>query len=65
MTDVDWSLLEWALARIRDGDWAHPWALSFEYGGIGPMFDWRSRSDVIAHQVPRLCSLVNSVEEKA
>lgn len=54
ITSADWPFLEWALARIRSGAWARPWALAFEYGGIGPLFEWRSQSDIIAEQVPRL-----------
>jgi len=61
ITEQDWPFLEWVLARIRSGLWAHPWALAFEYGGIGPIFEWRSESSVIAAQVPRLYALAHSV----
>ena len=38
-----------------------PWLVAFEYGGIGPNFEWRSESAVIAEQVPRMAALVHTV----
>ncbi|MBN1201073.1 MAG: DUF692 family protein [Anaerolineae bacterium] len=61
MTEADWPFLAWVLDRIRSGEWARPWALAFEYGGIGPKFEWRSESGVIAEQVPRLVDMAHSV----
>lgn len=62
MTNADWPMLDWALARIASGEWAEPWVVSFEYGGIGPQFAWRSDASVIADQVPRLYNLVHAVK---
>jgi hypothetical protein len=59
ITEQDWPFLEWVLARVRSGEWAHPWALAFEYGGTGPKFEWRTDAAVIAEQVPRLVTLVS------
>lgn len=59
ITDKDWPFLEWVLARISSGEWANPWGLAFEYGGIGPKFEWRSNAVVMAEQVPRLVELVS------
>ena len=61
LTGEDWPWVEWALDRIRAGVWATPWAMAFEYGGIGPLFAWRSERDVIAAQVPRLAELAHAV----
>lgn len=61
MTETDWALNEWVIDQIRAGKWAKPWVLAFEYGGIGPLFDYRSESSVIAEQVPRLYKLAKSV----
>lgn len=58
MNADDWSLLEWASAQIHSGDWSRPWAAAFEYGGIGPIFDWRSDPAVIAESAPRLRSIL-------
>jgi uncharacterized protein (UPF0276 family) len=59
ITGEDWPFLEWVLAHVRSGEWASPWALAFEYGGIGPKFEWRSETAVMAEQVPRLVELVS------
>ncbi|MEK4299515.1 DUF692 family multinuclear iron-containing protein [Oceanobacillus sp. FSL W8-0428] len=59
MTRADWELAEWALENIHNGIWSAPWAVSFEYGGVGPAFEWRTESHVLAEQVPRLQRLVN------
>lgn len=62
MTDDDWAFLDWALGRIRAGEWARPWALAFEYGGMSPQFDWRTDRAVMVEQVPRLLRLVRECE---
>jgi hypothetical protein len=61
MTESDWAINEWAIEQIRAGKWGKPWVLAFEYGGIGPLFEYRSESSVIAEQVPRLYSLAKSI----
>ncbi len=61
MTGADWELAEWVFERIRRGEWAQPQVLAFEYGGLGPIFEWRSEKSVIAEQVPRLYKLAKSV----
>ena len=61
MTAADWQLAEWVVAQIRAGHWPEPETLAFEYGGVGPLFEWRSRADVIAEQAPRLYQLAKSV----
>ena len=62
MTEPDWALAEWAMEQIQAGRWPQPWVVSLEYGGIGPAFEWRSKSDVIAQDVPRLAALVQGVK---
>jgi uncharacterized protein (UPF0276 family) len=58
MTDPDWALFDWALQRIRSGAWASPEIVACEYGGVGPMFEWRSDADVIAHDIPRMVAML-------
>ncbi len=53
----DWDLIEWVFQRIQGGEWPAPWALAFEYGGVGPGLEWRSDAAVIAQQAPRLKQL--------
>ena len=60
MTAGDWALAEWVITRIRRGEWARPWCLALEYGGMGPHFAWRSHADVLAKDVPRLYELVRA-----
>ena len=59
--EEDWPVLSWVLENIRQGKWAVPWMLAFEYGGIGEKFDWRSKTEVIAEQVPRLYEMVAKI----
>ncbi|GGF23430.1 hypothetical protein GCM10010954_22810 [Halobacillus andaensis] len=58
MTEADWKLAEWTLMNIKQGAWSEPWIASFEYGGVGPIFEWRTDKEVMRVQVPRLYSLV-------
>ena len=52
--DTDWPILDWVLERIKSDQWALPWLLAFEYGGVGEKFAWRSNPQVIEEQVPQL-----------
>lgn len=61
MGTEDWDLIEWVLQQVREGHFATPWALAFEYGGVGPGFEWRSEADVIAKQLPRLRKLTETI----
>lgn len=58
MTEEDWDLAGWVLKNIQTGNWPEPWVASLEYGGIGPAFEWRTDSKVLASQVPRLEELI-------
>jgi len=61
MREDDWPITEWAMRQIQTGQWARPWVVAIEYGGIGPIFEWRSEAPVIAADVPRLHELVKGV----
>lgn len=61
LSPSDWHITEWVLDRIRAGMWSAPWVAACEYGGVGPAFEDRSRSDVIAEQIPRLYALAARV----
>ncbi|MBN1966743.1 MAG: DUF692 family protein [Anaerolineae bacterium] len=62
LTEGDWAWFGWVLERVKAGAWgeAAPWIVAFEYGGIGPLFEWRSESGVIAAQVPRLYRMTHA-----
>ncbi len=59
--EEDWPVLEWATGQISSGEWAKPWILVFEYGGIGGLFERRSDPAVIAEQAPRLYDMVKFI----
>jgi uncharacterized protein len=61
LQDEDWARVEDVMGRIERGEWARPQTVALEYGGTGPMFEWRSDADVIATQVPRLYALCQRV----
>ncbi len=55
MQEEDWSIFDWALDQIRQGNWARPEVYAFEYGGVGDeKFHRPSEKAVIAKQVPIL-----------
>ncbi len=61
LTPDDWRGVEWAMGRIRSGDWPRPEIIAFEYGGIGPGYEERTDAGVLAEQVPRLRALVQGL----
>jgi uncharacterized protein len=61
LLESDWDMVEWSIAQIRDGKWNEPDVMAFEYGGVGPMFESRSKLSVIAEQGSRLYQLAQSV----
>ena len=58
LLDEDWKWVEHATRRIRSGDWATPWTVALEYGGVGEPFRWRTEKRVLAEQVPKLWEAV-------
>lgn len=60
LTSADIELVSAAMARVTAGAWAMPDVVAFEYGGVGPVFDWRTDPDVLAEQVPILKRLIGS-----
>jgi uncharacterized protein len=61
MTDEDWSLLEWAMGQIRSGAWREPWIVTFEYGGVGPLWEALTDAEILQAQIPRLQRIVANV----
>ena len=58
--EEDWAWTRWALDRVRAREWATPWTVALEYGGVGEPFKWRTERRVIEEQVPRLFDMVKS-----
>jgi hypothetical protein len=61
MTSEDWELFDFAMESIGTGEWQTPEIVACEYGGIGPMFEWRSKREVIAAEVPRMFSAAHAI----
>lgn len=61
MTQTDWELFDWAMDNIRLVAWHTPRFVSFEYGGFGSIFRWRSDPTVLKRDVPRLYSSIQSL----
>ncbi len=59
-SENDWEAFGWVLDRIREGSAKTPRLISYEYGGTGAPFAWRSESDVIERDVPRFYAMVHS-----
>jgi uncharacterized protein (UPF0276 family) len=60
MRDRDWCYFESAIQEIRTGRWRTPEIIAFEYGGTGAPFVWRSETNVLLSQVPRLNALIHN-----
>ncbi len=61
LEEADWRAFERALERVRLGAWAMPATVAFEYGGVGPVFSWRTDQRVLEEQVPRLRDAVLAI----
>jgi len=64
LTEDDWELTEWAVGQVRSGRWPRPWVTTFEYGGVGGIFEGHSDSETIAEQTPRLYELAKSIDDR-
>lgn len=58
MRPDDWQLAEHAITHIKLGNWTKPSIVALEYGGVGPLFDWRSKSNVIEQDLSNLYGLL-------
>lgn len=60
MSEEDWTLVEYAIRHIAQREWAQPDIVALEYGGVSPMFQWRSKPEVLAREVPRLADFLQT-----
>lgn len=60
MRETDWSAADWLFRQIRTGRAATPWLAVLEYGGFGPIFDWRSDPEALKRDLARLRALAES-----
>ncbi|MFQ3566102.1 MAG: DUF692 family multinuclear iron-containing protein [Aggregatilineales bacterium] len=61
MREEDWQIFDWVIELMQAGTAAAPWLLAFEYGGVGPKFEWRTDPEAIAADAPRFYAAVQSV----
>lgn len=54
LSSGDWRALGAVLARIRSGAWRRPEVVALEYGGLGPVFAWRSDEAALRTQLREL-----------
>ena len=56
----DWSFLAWVIDQINNDSWGRPWIVTFEYGGVGDVWEQMTRTEILVEQVPRLYSMLNN-----
>ena len=60
LNEIDFAATNWAMEKIKSGQWREPEIVSFEYGGFGDIFSWRTEEWVIREQVPTLWNMIHS-----
>ncbi|MGB4595981.1 MAG: DUF692 family multinuclear iron-containing protein [Anaerolineaceae bacterium] len=60
MNADDLASAEWAIKQIKSSQWREPEIVSFEYGGFGDVFAWRSEEWVLREQVPALWRMIHA-----
>jgi hypothetical protein len=65
MTEPDWQFFTWSMEQIQANQWGQPELVTFEYGGVGSIFEAVTDIDVLAEQVPRLYALTKAYEYPA
>jgi uncharacterized protein (UPF0276 family) len=58
MTDPDWAALAALLDRVRRREVPEPWMATFEYGGVGPMWEAVTVEAILAEQIPLLKAML-------
>ncbi len=61
MQDEDWQIFEWVLNLIKTNNNNPPEIIAFEYGGYGPLFNYRSDREMIQNQVPKFKKLIKEI----
>ncbi len=59
MQDEDWQIFEWVLNLIKNI--SPPEIIAFEYGGYGPLFDYRSEREFLQNQVPKFIKIIQEI----
>lgn len=62
MIEPDWGFVAQSVMQIHSGQWTEPWIISFEYGGVGGIWQALTDQATLLEQIPRLYDLVHPVE---
>jgi uncharacterized protein (UPF0276 family) len=54
LEEADWEVWDWALGQLKNGDWAKPWAVTVEYGGVGSFWGTIVDEAKLIEMLPRL-----------
>jgi uncharacterized protein (UPF0276 family) len=60
LADGDWPFYAWAIEQVHRGAWGQPWIATFEYGGVGPLWELLTDRAALAEQVPRLYAMIKT-----
>jgi hypothetical protein len=61
MRDEDWVELEWLVGKIQAEQFAAPWVMAYEYGGVGRFWEEVTNREVYLSQIPRMAALAKRV----
>ncbi len=62
LTEEDRAFCAWALEQVHRGAWGRPWTVTFEYGGVGGIWEMVTDKAVLGEQVPWLYGLVKGIK---
>ncbi len=62
MTAEDWPALEWLAGQLSGERWRTPWAVAYEYGGVGGLWAAMSDRSVYEQQLPRMAAILKRGE---
>jgi uncharacterized protein (UPF0276 family) len=58
LTEQDWRFYTQSLQQLRAGAWGQPHIVTFEYGGVGHLWELFTDKAILGEQIPRLRTLV-------
>jgi uncharacterized protein len=62
MIQADWDFVARSIEQIHASEWATPWIVSYEYGGVGPLWQALTDQTALLDQIPRLYNIVHAVK---
>lgn len=59
MTAADLDIFTWAMGQIHRGEWAAPWVVAYEYGGVGAPWENLADEHFLGEHLPVMYDLVH------